>query len=240
MMRLMLALTVLSSSLIAGEIHLITATHEHVVVDVLSREQMGCVKALAAPALHMDNERVLMIHKGKVLSDCESVQEYMGEEVFIAERASRYSVTKRDYWAPLSHHEQETIHYVLTTLANKPLLSLPSHRSSLEEAGKRIEHIHPLKFLQHAYSDEELKVCMGVIQGRCLVWKEFITNFSASFQSEVKKGNLTSDHLHHFADTVAIKIDLIMPHAEKSDWVKFVKVLNTHVPRSGNQKRYNI
>lgn len=240
MTRLMLALLIMTAPVLGGELHLITSTHEHVVVDVLSQEQIGGIKALIADCMGLPDTNMMMIHNGKMLVDQESVKPYVGEEVFVAKAASNFMPNFRDYYAPLASNEKETIRYILTTLANKSLFSLPKCRSSLQAAGNKVEHLHPLKFLLYAYSDEELKVCMGVIQGRSFVWREFISNFADSLQKEVVRGNITSEHLHHFAETVHVKVDIIAPHANSSDWVKFVKTLNAYVPRANTQNRYNM
>src|SRR5262245_8490538 len=64
----------------------------------------------------------------------------------------------RNYNAEITREEKSDIRFIITSLANKSLISIGIAKPDLEAAGDRIEHIHPLRFLMAVFTDEELKV----------------------------------------------------------------------------------
>lgn len=146
----------------------------------------------------------------------------------------------RDYYASTSSQEREDIAYIVRTLANTSLVKIMSHQSSLESAGDRVEHLHPLKFLMVIFTDEELKVCMHNLQGRSWVWKDFLEGVTTSLNDEAAAGNLREEYIKDFAKKIKVDIKLINPSLKKRNWEKFVDLLIEHSPRDGDPTRYDM
>lgn len=151
----------------------------------------------------------------------------------------QYLGTPRNYGASLSPEERNDIRYIVTFLADRSLVVIAAHRSNLEEAGDRIDHIHPLKFLMTVFTDEELKVGIRRIRGRGWIWNDFIGGIKASLITEAGMGNVNTNQAGDFARAVGVNVDLIAPALQRQDWEEFVDLLITHVPRKGDPGRYD-
>lgn len=147
---------------------------------------------------------------------------------------------ERDYNAPITKDEKKNISYIVTTLANKSLVKLLSLKSSLEKVGDKVNHVHPFRFLQCIYTDEELKVCIHNIMGRGWVWKDFMKGLSESLNEEAQRNNLRQECINDFAKIVGIDPGLINTPIQEHRWEDFVKLLSVYIPRQGNPDRYDM
>ncbi len=146
----------------------------------------------------------------------------------------------RNYSAEISRQESEDIRYIVTKLAEETYFSLAALQSDLEAAGDRIDHIHPLRFLMTVFTDEKLKACIKIIQGRSgFVWNPFIGGIKKALSTEAEIGNMKHEFVSHFSNTVKININLILPAYKSQDWGKFVTLLIEHIPRKGDQDRFD-
>lgn len=145
----------------------------------------------------------------------------------------------REYTCDVTPEEKCDIHYVVTSLANKSLISIALMKGSLESAGDRIDHVHPLRFLMTIFTDEELKVGIRNIRGRGWIWNAFISSIKDTLSTEDGLGNLKDEYICHFAQVVGIDYNRIYPFIVAQDWDGFVEVLIHEVPRKGNHDRYD-
>lgn len=145
----------------------------------------------------------------------------------------------RNYYTPLTASESEDIAYILRTLATNTLLKINSYKSSIKKAGDRVEHLHPLKFLQCIFGNEELKVHIRNIYGRSWVWKEFLGGITRSLKDESAVDNVKIEYVQDFANQIKIDANLIIPSIQGQRWEELVDILIATVPRSGNYDRYN-
>lgn len=145
----------------------------------------------------------------------------------------------RDYFEPLSQQDRTDIYYILRTLANSTLIKIGGQKSSLKRAGDRIEHIHPLKFLQFVFSEEELKVCMRNVQGRSWVWKEFLEGLTTSLKNEASLNNISMQYVTDLAKKINVDVNLILPWIQNRRWEDLVNGLIQYVPRQSGPNRYD-
>lgn len=145
----------------------------------------------------------------------------------------------RNFLAEVSPEEKSDIRFIITTLANKSLIAVALAKSDLEAAGDRIDHIHPLRFLITVFTDEELKVGIRNIRARGWIWNHFIGGLKDCLAVETRIGNMKEEHIGHFSRIVKIESKLIIPALSQQRWEEFVDLLITHIPRSGNQDRYD-
>lgn len=146
----------------------------------------------------------------------------------------------RDYYKPLTKADQENISYLMTTLAYQSLVKLASKKSSLSKIGDQLEYLHPLLFLKHVFSNDELIVSIHNIKGRSWVWSEFIDPILDSLDKEMKLGNLTQDQILDMS--VAIHLDplFISEPIQSRNWSGLINNLLSFVQRSGDAKRYDM
>lgn len=146
----------------------------------------------------------------------------------------------RDFSIAVTEDDKSEIRYILKTLAQKSLTALWGARKKLESSGKKIDHIHPLKFLECIFTDEELKVYIYNIKKRgTWVWGEFIKGIKQSLEEEQKLGNLRQEFFSSFAVKVKIDLSLVASLITSEEWEDFMKSLIDNIPREGNPGRYD-
>ena len=155
-------------------------------------------------------------------------------------KAVQVANTARDYSAGLSTVQQEDIRYILKTLSNSSILKIGASESSLKKAGERIDAVHPLRFLEYVFTDEELKVCMHNMHGRSWVWKEFISGIIGSFNEEYARGNIKADQIANFIKTLKITPSLINSSIQNQRWTDLIDTLIAKIPREQGSDRYNM
>ncbi|MCB1181278.1 MAG: hypothetical protein KDK55_04575 [Chlamydiia bacterium] len=213
---------ILSSVLCANEVALIAVTDKPLCQALNSSSCFGIEK---------------LPRFGWSFSDSEEVKSKT--QVMMAGHQGGYLGYPRDYYAPLNSTERSDIHYIITSLANRSLASILFHKSELEAAGDRIDHVHPLRFLECVFTTEEYKVGIRNIRGRGWIWGDFIGGIKSSLGVEADIDNLTHEMIYDFATTVQIKPGLILPEIQNRNWDKFVDLLIMHIPRKGDGNRYD-
>lgn len=162
---------------------------------------------------------------------------YFREE---AAAAKRTFPGYRIYEFPVSPSEKEDIRYILKSMAQKSLAALWSARGQLEEAGERIDHVHPLRFLECVFQDEELKTYIHNIKKRgSWIWSEFVKGFKASLQEEADLGNMRQEYIDDFLASISLEPSLVAEQIRAAKWEEFIKTLIANVPRNGDTGRYD-
>ncbi|MCH9625114.1 MAG: hypothetical protein S4CHLAM123_02830 [Chlamydiales bacterium] len=145
----------------------------------------------------------------------------------------------RDYFEEVLPSEKADIHFIVTSLANKSLIGIALIKSELEEAGNRIDHLHPLRFLMTVFTDEELKVGIRNIRSCTWVWNHFSGGLKECLSTEANIGNIQDCFVEHFAETVGVDLDYIFLAVQQRNWDVLIDALITHIPREGDQDRYD-
>ena len=106
----------------------------------------------------------------------------------------------RDYYREVLPEEHKDIQYLILSMANKAWPQLWMQKKSLDQAGYRITHIHPLRFLHHIFTNEPLKVGIRNIRKNGKVWSRFSEDLLKNLKEEYELNNLTLEQLRHFAN----------------------------------------
>lgn len=167
-----------------------------------------------------------------------SVQELLAEYFAFPEEEQAFFVAKneavarkatskpRNFDASVTSKEKKDIAYIVSTLAEKSLFSLLGYKSSLEEAGDRVNHVHPLRFLMCIFTDSHLKNDMKDLQKRGgWVWGDFMGGLSNSLSEEHKRNNVTDEQVKNFAKAVGVDPSHLLPSVHKKKWSDFVGAL---------------
>jgi hypothetical protein len=147
----------------------------------------------------------------------------------------------RNYDVKVSSKERDDIFYIVTTLGRSSLKKLLSAKSSLKKAGTRVDHIHPLRFLECLFSDEEMKV--GILQIRergGWIGKEFFSGLYDSLSAESNLQNLKPQYIADFAAHLKVDNELVTKLITDRDWKGLINTLIEILPRSGNPNRYDM
>jgi len=126
----------------------------------------------------------------------------------------------RNYYAPLTEQEKADIRYLITTLANKSTISLFLYKRSLNQAGERTGHIHPLKFFLFVFTDEQMKRSIKKNWG--MPWRRFVEGMGESFSNASKRDNMKEEYIEDFVKKVGIRKSLIYSSIKNRRWKKFI------------------
>ena len=128
-----------------------------------------------------------------------------------AERQSGGSLGyPRDYSSGYTQEEFSDIQFIVRTLADKSLVTIAKERYSLESAGDRIDHVHPLNFLLAVFTDEEMKVAVRNIRSKGWVWSNFIGGIRQTLSTESDINNVVP-YVQDFANKLEIGIQIVLP-----------------------------
>lgn len=205
------------------EVHVSTETEEHV-LDFQPNETLQTVFEVVQGLV--EEEKLIRM----------DFLEKDGEFVIKAYSCSKAAA--RDYNAAVTADQKKDINFILKTLANASLTKIGKQKSSLEKAGSRIESIHPFKFLETIFTDEELIVCIRNLQGRSKLWPQFRDPLISSLNAESAAGNLTP-YVQDLATTVKVDITGISSDVESKNWSGLISDLIALVPRTGDSNRYS-
>lgn len=154
--------------------------------------------------------------------------------------ATAFSSEFRHYDVQPTGDEREFVFYIVNTLGNKSLDKIWRAESSLKRAGDKIDHLHPLRFLEIVFTDEELKAAIRNLKNKRLVWSQFKGGLYGSLTEEAGRGNLTEDQVLDFTNNIGIDIAIIYPSILKADWDEMLTLLIKNVPREGDPGRYDM
>lgn len=156
-----------------------------------------------------------------------------------ASKQGGYLGYPRSYQNEVKPHEKDDIHFIVTSLADKSLITIAFMKGDLEAAGDRIDHLHPLRFLMTVFTDERLKVGIRNIRGRGWVWNHFVGGLKECLATETSIGNMKPDYISDFARAVQIDFNRIYPSVLAQNWDNLIEILIHEIPRKGHHDRYD-
>lgn len=176
------------------------------------------------------------LHQGPLVIEMSgSLKDLREEDTFYTQRP-------RIYYEMVTPEEKEDVRYILKSMATKSWTELLGSRSSLNRAGDRIDHIHPLRFLYTIFSDEQMRGCLHSIRfsDRKQIWKSFFTGLEESLEEESQKNNMTLEFIHDFAKLLKINVASVHDLIKNRQWPELVDALLKLLPRTGDPGRYDM
>src|SRR6185437_8394013 len=98
---------------------------------------------------------------------------------------------------------------------NNPI-SLGIKKSDLEKKGKKILHVHPLRFLGTILADPYLKGCLKEIRTSYFKWNGFMDGLAPRLDQEMARQNLFP-YLSGFCQAVKANPEQVKVYAQKRD-----------------------
>lgn len=97
-----------------------------------------------------------------------------------------------DYYAqlPISGEERRMISKLIVTLAENNVFKLLFEKKKLEKLGKKLNHIHPLRFLGTILADPRLFHCFKEIKKSSFKWEEFMAGLVRRMNEELNHNNM--------------------------------------------------
>ncbi len=183
-----------------------------------------------------DQQRLL--YRGEVLSN-DDVEGASWIDVEISNLSNkgeqlRSSPTWRNYDCPVTESERADIEYIVTTIGDSSLLYLGANRAKIMKVKARIEHIHTLRFLGVAFSNDKMIVGMRNLRKRGgWVWSDFASETWQGLSDAMNDKDL-EQHVPHFMNQLGLKPNLVQKCIKKKQWLKFFDTLIANVKRQGD------
>lgn len=186
--------------------------------------------------VHIDAAVDATVDELRVLAELKSQEPFF----MYGESPTAQSYTPRSFEQGLSARDEADIRYIVTTLSDVSTPRLLFFKSSLDDAGDRIHHVHPLNFLGLIFSDTELRVKVRNIKAKSWVWKTFMSGLKTSLNEEYAKQNLLPEYYASFSERVGIDQRKIDDAAQNARWDDMVNILIKFVTRQSGADRYKM
>ncbi len=159
-----------------------------------------------------------------IANDLNEAQFHLAENVPFVHSAGHLGPIDPFYQLPLNDKEKRLIRTIFTTMAEKNIIQLALEKRTMEKKGKKVNHVHPLRFIGYIFSNPELKSCMRKIVKSSFKWDAFVDGFSRRMKEEYSNNNLYK-HIPGFCQEVGANPDNISRFIDKKDWEGLVKSL---------------
>ncbi len=125
--------------------------------------------------------------------------------------------TRLHYADRLDSVDQSNLDTLFGMLANKSYFSLLLNRSKLENLHHRLEHVHPLNFLETAKKHPNLrKNVKQLASNGDFVWNVFKKHFVEQMSDLNQQGGV-KPHIDDFADKAALNKSLVREYVDRND-----------------------
>jgi len=94
------------------------------------------------------------------------------------------------YELPLPDHERKLIHELVRNMAEKSIWGLLFKKREMERLGKRVNHIHPMRFIGYILAEPRLKRYLKEVSTSSFKWDHFIDGFSKRMKEEAAQDNV--------------------------------------------------
>lgn len=233
----------LTTSLLAEEIVVRAPEGDNFVVNIAPEETFQDVKSKINDYLELTPQERAALLKQTPVVDAPVQQkdmriDYRPADLIVKPQPKPIGVV-RDYNRPTEKEESKTIYYIVTTLGNKSIATIIKETSNLKRTRTTLNNLHPLRFAEVIFSNEELKAAVVNLKGRPW-WSDFRKGLVDTLAEESKKQNLKLEYIQDFAQKVHIDPNLILPSLQKGKWDEFLNLLVDKVPRAGNPGKFDM
>ncbi len=125
---------------------------------------------------------------------------------------------------PLHDWEKQIISYIVTSMSEKNVFQLLLEKRDMERKGKKINPVHPLRFLGYVCEDPKLKKGMKTFKKNLFKWDNFINGLAGRLKEEAAKENLLR-FTPQFAQHVGANLDTVVSHLMQADYEGLVVYL---------------
>jgi hypothetical protein len=94
------------------------------------------------------------------------------------------------YELSLPDHERKLIHELVRNMAEKSIWGLLFKKREMERLGKRVNHVHPMRFIGYILAEPRLKRYLKEVSTSSFKWDHFIDGFSKRMKEETARDNV--------------------------------------------------
>lgn len=137
---------------------------------------------------------------------------------------TRALLAPRDYHFHMTPVNKKDLKYMLDILANYSMVSIGFKKNSIEAAGNRIAHIHPLRTFIEMLNDVENNINIHKIRARSVIWETISARYAEALDEEDSFGNVYP-HTKDFSREINILPTAIQSTVQKRNWIEFFDLL---------------
>lgn len=126
------------------------------------------------------------------------------------------------YQLPLEDRERKLIHELIRTIAEKSIWGLLFKKREVEKLGKKVEVVHPMRFMGHILSEPKLRKWLKDIRHSSFKWDYFMNAFSDRMKEENAKNNVVP-YVPGMAHLLHVEPSYIMSYIQDKDYIGLVK-----------------
>lgn len=136
------------------------------------------------------------------------------------------SVPAVDFYAglPISGDEKRMIAKIVTTMAENNVFKLLYEKKKLERIGKKINHIHPMKFLGTILVDPRLVHNMHEIKKSSFKWEGFMDGLIHRMREEASRDNIKK-YISGFSRSLGADVNRVTEYFDRGDYDGLVRFL---------------
>lgn len=128
------------------------------------------------------------------------------------------------YQLPLDEKEQKLIYELVKSIAEKNVWGLLFKKKEMEKLGKRVNHVHPMRFMGYILSEPKLKKWLREIKSSSFKWDHFIDGFGNRMKEETAKNNIMT-YIPGMAHLLHVDQSQIIGFIHTKDYEGLVKSL---------------
>jgi hypothetical protein len=128
------------------------------------------------------------------------------------------------YQLPLNEKEKKLIFELMKTIGEKNVWGLLFKKKEVEKLGKRVNHVHPMRFIGYILADPKMKKWLKNVRNSSFKWDHFIDGFSDRMKEEHAKNNIMH-HVAGFSHLLSVDPNEITSYIENRDYEGLVKSL---------------
>lgn len=125
---------------------------------------------------------------------------------------------------PVTEIDKQLIYEIIDTMAANNPIVLGLKSSELKKKGRKINHVHPMKFLEVVFANLHLKTCMGEIKESYFKWNGFISGISQRLEEEFNRNNLLQ-YVPGLCQTLNANPEQLRKYIQKHEWENMIKYL---------------
>lgn len=118
---------------------------------------------------------------------------------------------------PMSAQQQQDTYDIIETMAKKNVFELLFKKKTLEKKGKRVNSVHPLRFIGFIVGDGHLKHCLKKIKESSFKWDHFIEGFSNRMNEELHRDAING-YLPGFCEYLHVAEGEVRSYITNRDW----------------------
>jgi hypothetical protein len=118
---------------------------------------------------------------------------------------------------PMTAEESKIIAKLISTMAEKNVVQLMFEKKDLERKGKRVNCVHPLKFIGTICADPYLKHCIQVVRKSHFKWDNFVDGMKRRLKEEAASNNVLP-YIQGLASKLKLDANAMLSYVTREDW----------------------